>query len=179
MIEKLGSSGVPAVKTMNTNTSTVIALPAIVLLGAALAWTASASAQSPCVAQGYRVVARRWDAVLKLGWELRQNCAHPEWPARSVAIDSPQETVAVPVVNVNPGHVAALNQPLLVRAGDQVRLWMQDNNVRIEISGMAEQSARGGERVMVRIMHQSDDAGLTVERIAGVVRSAGDVEMER
>jgi hypothetical protein len=56
---------------------------------------------------------------------------------------------------------------------------MQDATVRIELAGVAEQSARGGERVVVRIEQQTEDAGLTVQRIAGVVRGAGDVEMER
>jgi flagella basal body P-ring formation protein FlgA len=69
-------------------------------------------------------------------------------------------------------------QPLLVRAGDAVRLWSQGGRVRIEMSGVAEQSARSGERVVVRVTRQTDDAGLTVERIAGTVRGAGDVEME-
>jgi flagella basal body P-ring formation protein FlgA len=70
-------------------------------------------------------------------------------------------------------------EPLLVHAGDRVRLWMQDRTVRIEMNGVVEQSARVGERVTVRITHQSDDAGLTMEQIGGVVRGAGDVEMER
>jgi flagella basal body P-ring formation protein FlgA len=70
-------------------------------------------------------------------------------------------------------------QPLLVRAGDPVKLWMQDATVRIELRGVAEQSARNGERVVVRISHQTEEAGLTIQRIAGLVRGAGDVEMER
>jgi hypothetical protein len=47
------------------------------------------------------------------------------------------------------------------------------------MSGVVERSARAGERVVVRITRQSDDAGLTVDRIDGIVRGAGDVEMER
>ena len=51
--------------------------------------------------------------------------------------------------------------------------------VRIEMSGVVEQSARAGERVVVRVTRQTDDGGLTVDRIGGIVRGAGDVEMER
>jgi len=51
--------------------------------------------------------------------------------------------------------------------------------VRIEMSGVVEQSARSGERVVVQITRQNDESGTTVERIAGTVRGAGDVEMER
>jgi hypothetical protein len=47
------------------------------------------------------------------------------------------------------------------------------------MSGVVEQSARGGERVVVQIARQSEDSGMTVERIGGIVRGAGDVEMER
>jgi flagella basal body P-ring formation protein FlgA len=75
--------------------------------------------------------------------------------------------------------VAQVAAPLLVHAGDHVRLWSQDEMVRIEISGVVEQSARSGDRVVVQIMRQNDDTGMSVERIAGTVRGAGDVEMER
>src|SRR5665213_2684220 len=44
-----------------------------------------AIAQSACPA-GYRVLSRRYDAELRTMWELRQDCAHPAWPACSVAI---------------------------------------------------------------------------------------------
>jgi flagella basal body P-ring formation protein FlgA len=154
-----------------------------------------AQTQAACGADGARVVARRWDAVLGVAWELRQSCAHPEWPARSVAIkpDARIPAGAVRIMQVaqatspqprpaQPQFVPAQiipAQPLLVHAGDPVRLWMQDATVRIELAGVAEQSARGGERVVVRIEQQTEDAGLTVQRIAGVVRGAGDVEMER
>jgi flagella basal body P-ring formation protein FlgA len=76
-------------------------------------------------------------------------------------------------------EVAQAKQPLLVHAGDRVRLWSQDEMVRIEMSGVVEQSARGGEHVVVQIARQNEDAGMTVERIGGIVRGAGDVEMER
>jgi hypothetical protein len=138
---------------------------------------ASAQESSACAPQGYKVIARTWDAALGRSWVLRQDCAHPAWPARL----TPAPTAAPPISR------AALFQqeapppvrPLLVHAGDPVRLWQQDATVRIEMTGVAEQSARAGERVVVRITRQTDEAGLTVQRIPGVVRAAGDVEMER
>lgn len=134
----------------------------------------SAHAQRECGATGYRVIASRWDAVLGRGWELRQDCAHPEWPARLIAEAAPGS-----VSMGRPATAVAAAQPLLVRAGDSVRLWEQDAMVRIEMRGVAEQSARAGERVVVQVTRQTDDAGLTVELIGGIVRGAGDVEMER
>jgi hypothetical protein len=148
-------------------------------LGLAVAWCAPGLAQADagCGASAYRVIAARWDAVLRRSWELREDCAHPEWPARLVAGNA-----AGPFVRgeaVRHADAAPVVQPLLVHAGDAVRLWMQDRLVRIEMSGVAEGSARMGERVVVRTTRQSDDVGLTVERVAGIVRGAGDVEMER
>ena len=177
--------------------------------GAAVALAVSAAGQTiavnaqagvGCGADGYRVTARQWDAVLGRGWELRQSCAHPEWPARAVAVGAGSlpvlavRTIAAAqvaagvaragqAVQISPASPTAqavqVAQPLLVRAGEEVRLWSQGERVRIEMSGVAEQSARNGERVVVRVTRQTDDAGLTVERIAGTVRGAGDVEMER
>jgi hypothetical protein len=149
----------------------------MLVAGAVLAWCAPAEAQAECGASGYRVIALRWDGVLRRGWELRQDCAHPEWPARLIAAaalgSSPTGGASRSAVT------AATVQPLLVRAGDLVTLWEQDATVRIERSGIAEQSARAGERVVVRITRRSDDAGLTVDRIGGIVRGAGNVEVER
>jgi hypothetical protein len=51
--------------------------------------------------------------------------------------------------------------------------------VRIEMSGVAEQMGRAGDRVVVRVTRQVEDAAPTVERITGVARGAADVEMER
>jgi hypothetical protein len=150
----------------------------VVLAYVVLASSLPALAQSGCGSSGFRVVARRWDAVLKMGWELRQDCMHPEWPARSVATAAlASEGVIKPIVEMRDS--ALIVQPLLVRAGDTVRLWQQNETVRIEMSGVAEQSARNGERVVVRVMRQSAEEGQTVDRIAGTVRGAADVEMER
>lgn len=137
---------------------------------------AFAQGRPECGVRGYRVIASRWDSVLRGNWELRQDCAHPEWPARLVvAAMGPLMQRGV----VSPARAAQIVQPLLVHAGDTVKLWEQDAMVRIEMSGVVEQSARTGERVVVRVTRQSDESGLTVERIGGVVRGVGVVERER
>ena len=147
------------------------------ILAGALLGCGPMSAQTPaeCGPHGSRVIASRWDVVLQRGWEFRRDCAHPEWPARLIesASGSPAPAGGKPLA-----AATALLQ-LLVRAGDAVTLWQRDATVQIEMSGVAEQSARIGEPVVVRITRQNDDGGLIVDRIAGVVRGAGDVEMER
>jgi hypothetical protein len=157
------------------------ALSGMLLACAMLTAGKQVAAQSGCSAGGYRITARRWDAVLKTGWELRQDCLHPEWPARLAAISSGSSRTGNGLVTASGPNSAPPQfvQPLLVRAGDPVRLWMQDERVRIEMNGVAEQSARAGERVVIRILHPGDGAALTVQRIAGIVRGNADVEMER
>ncbi len=149
-------------------------------LGFGVAWIAcglGACAQGAgCSGDGRRVVATRWDAVLGKGWELVEDCAHPERPARLVAAVSVVEAGPAGIVR---GLPVTVIRPLLVRAGDVVRLWQQTNTVRIEMSGVAEQSAANGEHVAIRVTRPADDAGLTVQRIDGTVRGAGEVEMQR
>jgi hypothetical protein len=158
---------------MDTLCTIVFASVVVLLSGSAFAQHAAVCGG------GYRVIAHRWDPVLRMSWEMRQDCAHPDWPARLASVAS---IAAGPIAVgslVMPTDQAPAVEPLLVRAGDQVRLWLVDGPVRIEMSGVAEQSARNGTHVIVKITRQSDDAGLTVRRIPGIVRGAGDVEMER
>lgn len=146
------------------------------LTAAVLACCHSSFAQATCTSSGYRVLARRWDVILQTGWELRQNCAHPEWPARSFAVSSKHPSLPTGASTQS----ISLTPPVqLVHAGEPVRLWLQDVNVRIEMSGVAEQSGSKGDRVTVRITRQTEADGFTVDRISGTVRAAGDVEMER
>ncbi|HWH56669.1 MAG TPA: hypothetical protein VN682_03505 [Terriglobales bacterium] len=148
--------------------------PTIVCAAAMPIGCAAILAQTPCA--GYRVVARHYDAELRKTWELRQDCLHPGWPAHSVAVSS---NTALLTANLTP--LSAPNtfpvHPLLVRAGEPVRLWSQDANSRIEITGIAEQSARFGERINVRLTHQTDESGIIIQHIAGIVRGEDDVEI--
>jgi hypothetical protein len=172
---------------MKRSRFSAVLLTGMLLSGGAVAPPGTAVAQEPvaavaqagCGAQGYRVVARWWDVVLGRDWELRQACAHPEWPARLVAAGSAGAGLMARNGMVRTKEVAQTVQPLLVHAGDRVRLWSQGEMVRIEMSGVVEQSAHGGDRVVVQIARHNEDAGMTVERFNGVVRGAGDVEMDR
>ena len=160
-------------------------LPGMLLACGVAAWSRPAVAQvkvlveNGCGAEGYRVVGRRWDALLGRRWELRQDCRHPEWPARLVAMGSVVVEPMARSVPVKMNEVAQVLPRLLVHAGDRVRLWQQDEMVRIEMIGVVEQSARSGDHVVVQITRQSEDSGMTVERVTGTVRGSGDVEMER
>lgn len=135
---------------------------------------APAFAQTACPS-GYRVMSRHFDAELRKTWELRQDCAHPAWPSHSVVVQN--EPLLAGNNSSLPLATVAIVQPILVRAGEPVHLWSQDASSRIEIGGIAEQSARLGERINVRITYQSDDSGIAIQHIAGIVRGANDVEI--
>lgn len=139
------------------------------------AWNPAISqAQSDCSRDGYRILSHRWDAVLQRDWDLRQDCTHPDWPARLISASSVKPRGPLSATDLRPAVT-----PLLVHAGDSVRLWMQDSSVRIEMTGVAEQSARSGEHVTIRVTQQTEDAGISVQRIPGIVRGQYDVEMEQ
>jgi hypothetical protein len=149
-----------------------------------LAVTAAGQTPAAGCAEGYRVVAVRWDAVLKTGWELRQDCLHPEWPARlAAASEADRKLVLAAITGAAAGNgeggAGQRAQRPAVLAGDRVRLWRQDERVRIETTGFAEQTAASGERVVVRTTFLAEDGIAVVQRIAGVVRGPGEVEIER
>ncbi len=130
-----------------------------------------------CDASGKQTVARRWDVVLGHEWEMVRDCQHPEWPSRVRAVPATKAVQGKRVVEL--AAPVAPQAPILVHAGDTVTLWAQGALVRIEMSGVAERAARGGEQVQVRVTHPGSDGGLSVERISGTVRGAGNVEMEQ
>jgi hypothetical protein len=137
----------------------------------------AANAQAAtCDASGKQIVARRWDVVLGHEWELVRDCRHPEWPARGQATKDAGPTFASKPIAVAPS--AEAQGPILVHAGDTVSLWQQAVLVRIEMSGVAERAARSGERVSVRVTHVTAEGSMSVERISGTVRAAGNVEIE-
>ena len=80
---------------------------------------------------GYRVTSVRWDPVLRQGWAMvavagirsgrRLRCRRV---CRSQALKSAEGTALTEL----------LDGPLVVRAGDTVRLWRQEDELRIEVA---------------------------------------------
>jgi len=149
-----------------------------ICVGLIIVWGAPfAKAQvATCDASGKQTVARRWDVVLGHEWEMVRDCRHPEWPVKVRAV---QGAVAAVETKSATTSAAGPQSPIVVHAGDTVTLWAQGELVRIEMSGVAERAARSGERVDVRVTHTTGDGGISVERISGTVRAAGNVEMEQ
>ena len=124
---------------------------------------------------GYRVTSVRWDPVLQQGWAMVARCGHPEWPEvalptrlSSLALKREERTASIGVVDV----------PLVVRAGDTVRLWRRENELRIEVAAVAEESGGVGKSIRVRLVRAGME-GQAERQMVGVVRGPADVEMQR
>ncbi|HMH14639.1 MAG TPA: flagella basal body P-ring formation protein FlgA [Edaphobacter sp.] len=109
----------------------------------------------------------RWDPVLGQRWAMVASCDHPEQPA-----------FAVQTAGAIAGRETARRKDEsapVVRAGDVVRLWRQEDNLRIEMTGMSEENGGLGKAIRVRLV--GSDA---VERqFIGIIRGVADVEMQR
>ena len=123
-----------------------------------------------CDASGKQVVARRWDVVLGHEWEMVRDCRHPEWPARAQSVKG--------LIGATVNTAAPAKDPVIVHAGETVKLWQQAAFVRMEMSGVAEQAARCGERIEVRVTRRNEDGSTSTTSFSGTVRATGDVEME-
>lgn len=123
--------------------------------------------------KGYRVASVRWDPVMQQSWATIVSCEHPEWPG--VSLRAGDETG-----NVHRELSAQMREERvpLVRAGDVVELWRQEDLLRIEVSGVAEQSGSLGETIRVRLLRRQGSNQSVEEQFSGVVRGRADVEMQ-
>src|SRR5438270_13110470 len=87
---------------------------------------------------GYKVTGIELDKVLARRWAMIARCDHPEWPAVAVLADGVAR-LGSPRKTERPVEAGVKMAPI-VRAGDVVRLWKQEDSVRIELAGVAEES---------------------------------------
>lgn len=123
--------------------------------------------------KGYRVASVRWDPVLQQSWATVVNCGHPERPGISLRTKEAGQRPAALSAEVHE------EQSPLVRAGDVVELWRQEDLLRIEVSGVAEQSGMMGQTIRVRLLRRQGSNQSVEEQFNGVVRGRADVEMQR
>jgi D-serine deaminase-like pyridoxal phosphate-dependent protein len=121
--------------------------------------------------QGFRLEATRRDVLAGTVWATVRSCAHPGEPARWVfaaglsslarhGSERPRTSIAEAVMH----------------AGTRVTLLLHGANVQVEATAVALENGVVGDRVRVRIVGTSAEAG---ERIAeGVVRDAKVVEVD-
>jgi hypothetical protein len=148
--------------------STYLNTPCVSLLEIAAETLHSGSLTALIAKSGsYRVSEVLWDPVLGQRWAMVASCEHPEKPA-----------FAVPTKEGIPEKTATRREDggaPLIRAGEVVRLWRQEENLRIEMTAVSEESGRIGKVIRVRLVGTNAEE----QQFVGVVRGAGDVEMQR
>jgi hypothetical protein len=65
----------------------------------------------------------------------------------------------------------------VVHAGDVVRLWRREDLLRIEVTGVAEESGGVGKKIRVRLLRRNTDGPSKEEQFTGIIRGPSDVEM--
>ena len=78
------------------------------------------------------------------------------------------------IVFFGPGVGAEIDD-VLADAGEVVRLWRQEDNLRIEVTAMSEENGGLGKAIRVRLM----GGGSAEQQFIGIVRGVADVEMQR
>lgn len=136
------------------------------------------SAQMPG-SKGYRVTGMHWDPVLRQRWATIARCDHPEWPAFSLRASERKIALRGPAAAVREEHAPAVSDTPMVRAGDIVHLWRQEDLLRIEVTGVAEESGSLGKSIRVRLLRRNTDDQSIEEQFTGVIRGPRNVEMQR
>ena len=122
----------------------------------------------PAVKDGsYRVREVMWDQVLGKRWALIASCEHPEQPAFAVPAGA--------MVGAEPALGSKDDSSVVVRAGDTVRLWRQEEDLRIEMAAISEENGGLGKTIRVRLI----GAWSAERQFVGVVRGVANVEMSR
>lgn len=118
----------------------------------AAASSSNLSARSASETIGFRLKSRRWDPLIGRNWVTIERCDRPELP-----------TITLPLgAGSAPAGFGAVLPQILKRpdviAGQTVRIRYADENVRIEMTGTAQQSGNPGDRIRVRLIHTLSDA---------------------
>ena len=122
--------------------------------------------------KGYRVTSVRWDPVMQQSWAMIVSCEHPEWPG--VSLRTGETSHALRGLSMQ----AHVERSPLVRAGDVVELWRQEDLLRIEVGAVAEQSGSIGETIRVRLLRRAGSTQSVEEQFNGIVRGRANVEMQ-
>jgi hypothetical protein len=123
--------------------------------------------------RGYRVTGIQSDPVLGHRWAMIASCDHPGWPVFSLRVHA-NDLVATPLKT----HEEGLSVGAVVHVGDIVRLWKQEDFLRIEVAGVSEDNGGLGKTIRVRLLRRDTDEQMTQEQMSGIVRGPLDVEMQ-
>jgi Chaperone for flagella basal body P-ring formation len=124
---------------------------------------------------GYRVTNIQSDPVLGQRWATVASCEHTEWAAWAVQINGPDVSESS---QTNPIHMVNSRSIPVVHVGDIVRLWKQEDLLRIEVAGVSEENGGLGETIRVRLLPRNPDNQWIPEWFPGIVRGPFDVEIQ-
>jgi hypothetical protein len=126
---------------------------------------------------GYRVTGIQSDPVLGQRWAMITNCSHPGWPVFALRADG--ESLPKAPQKGERSLAEVIKTAPLVRVGDIVLLWRQENLLRIEVAGVSEESGDLGKTIRVRLLRRNTDDQSIVEQFFGVVRGPSNVEIQQ
>jgi hypothetical protein len=136
---------------------------------------ANSSVSVASESSGYRVTGIQSDPVLGQRWVMISSCSHPAWPA--VALQATGTTSLKVPIEGKRFLIEGVRQTPVIRAGDIVRLWRQEDLLRIEVGGVSEDSAGLGQTVRVRLLRGNTDDQSIPEELSGIVRGPSNVEI--
>lgn len=124
----------------------------------------------------YRVSSIQSDPVLGKRWAMLISCEHSEWPVIALPVDN-TGTFQWPQC---PGRVSSPDAPLkpTVHIGETIRAWKNENLLRIEVAGVAEEDGALGQKIRVRILRPAYSNASPPEHLSGTVRGPGNVEIQ-
>jgi hypothetical protein len=126
--------------------------------------------------QDHKVIKIQSDSVLGKRWAIISNCSHPEWP--EFALPLTEKGPARPPQETAGSSREDAKTLFIVHAGDIVQLWKQESRLRIEVSGISEESGSLGKTVRVRLLHRKPD-DQSPGHLLGIVRGPFNVEIQR
>jgi hypothetical protein len=129
--------------------------------------------------EGFRMESLERDPFSGVNWAQIRSCGHPERPAVMVMASAGASLRVA-------GHAARsvpVARPMVLHAGERVRLVEATENTRVEMSGIAQANGAAGDRIRVRLLPLSaaDGGGgwPVVERfVTAVVRGDGLLDVE-
>jgi hypothetical protein len=125
---------------------------------------------------GYRVTKIQSDPVLGQRWAMIANCGHPEWPEFALPANGASSRGGVQETKHSLNESVKI--ALVIHAGDIVRLWKQESHLRIEVTGVSEESGGLGKAIRVRLLRRNTDDQSIPQQFSGVVRGPSNVEIQ-
>jgi Chaperone for flagella basal body P-ring formation len=124
--------------------------------------------------EGYRVISIQLDPLLGQICAMITSCGHPAWPMTILQIDKSRKNRSGNIIFFKDNQ----DSVPVVHVGDIVRLWRQEDLLRIEASGTAEENGALGKVIRVRLLAPNTNGSFSKGTLSGIVRGHSDVEMQ-